>query len=329
MSNVLILGDSLCEGIKLSVPFHTEYKHGITTKEIKEQIENNFLCCFEEDDYNIVVLILGMNDLLYGEQVDIVVSNLLYIVEWIRKNKNITKVVTALLHGQESFNNLLSDKLEDTNIHIFPYLEDLNCKTDTVDGVHFTEKTKRKISGALDWFVARVIEITLSNKQKERLNTMLNEIEGFEDLLNLSNAILAGGSIVWVLSNFSENYKGDIDLYFESEKYRDIVSSFLLKENYKVVDNTKKNKKYFKDGKRDIDLVLKDDTHDILNSDLSFCRCYYKGCCIYVDERYVSKDGIVIEKDFKVGLVNPNRCLDSQVLERIEKYKNRGFTILT
>nr|WBF71184.1 hypothetical protein [Megavirus caiporensis] len=144
---ILIFGDSLVDGLQLNCNFHIEKFPGITSEQL---LHNDFDLNFylDEDDYNIVIIIVGSNDLGHGVSNCDIINNIisLHQIAW---NRNIKTIVVGL--SNQKFNKELSKKLEkyDSTKFLFcDYLEYISSNK-TMDGLHLTLTAKNEFSNQL------------------------------------------------------------------------------------------------------------------------------------------------------------------------------------
>ncbi|AEQ32797.1 SGNH hydrolase-type esterase domain-containing protein [Megavirus chiliensis] len=151
---ILIFGDSLVDGLQLNCNFHIEKFPGITSEQLlRNDFDLNFY--LDEDNYNVVIIIVGSNDLGYGISNNEIINNIisLHQIAW---NRNIKTIVIGL--SDKKFNKELSKKLEkyDSTKFLFcDYLENISIDK-TIDGLHLTLDAKHKFSNQLQKLIKKI-----------------------------------------------------------------------------------------------------------------------------------------------------------------------------
>ncbi|AVL94470.1 hydrolase [Moumouvirus australiensis] len=137
---ILIFGDSLASGLYLNDDQHIEKFPGSTSEQL---LYNDFGLDFylNEDNYTIVIIIVGSNDLGHDLDENEVIRNIisLHQIAW---NRNIKTVVVGL--SNKNFNGKLLtelDKYDSRKYNYCNYLENLSAEK-TIDGLHLTSSAK-------------------------------------------------------------------------------------------------------------------------------------------------------------------------------------------
>ncbi len=103
---ILIFGDSLVDGLQFNCNFHIEKFPGITSEQLlRNDFDLNFY--LDEDNYDVVIIIIGSNDLGHGVSNYDIINNIisLHQIAW---NRNIKTIVVGLL--DKKFNEELLKK---------------------------------------------------------------------------------------------------------------------------------------------------------------------------------------------------------------------------
>ncbi|AZL89838.1 ankyrin repeat protein [Megavirus baoshan] len=149
---ILIFGDSLVDGIKLNCNFHIEKFPGITSEQLLcNYYDLNFY--LDEDDYHIVIIVIGSNDLGQNISENNIIDNIisLHKIAW---NRNIKTIVVGL---SKKFNIFLLKKLNEydsINYLFCDYLENVS-KDKTTDGLHLTLFAKNEFSNQLQELIKK------------------------------------------------------------------------------------------------------------------------------------------------------------------------------
>lgn len=155
MNKILIFGDSLADGIDdLSENVTNTTHFGATI----EQLNANFDFYLNENQYNIVVVIVGSNDLANGNDPKDVVQSLLELVqEAMNRKSNI--IMCTLIHDQ--FNTILSDAYDIhpyENLFLCDFLnEDIDTRYLDDDGIHLNFIGKQAFTKEIFDLVSQII----------------------------------------------------------------------------------------------------------------------------------------------------------------------------
>jgi hypothetical protein len=167
----------------------------------------------------------------------------------------------------------------------------------------------------------------------------------FRKLLRECNAVIAGGSILSIAS-YSDYRLRDIDIYVRCEDSKPILQILMGKVDYKQFRKGKFSRysETFlnRNGIRciyyskynpntyyaDIDIMTVRNSKsplDVIKAfDLTFCQVWYDGDKVYANYPEDIKNKIgSLEDSYTIPLLNMNKFL----VERYEKYTNRGFNI--
>ncbi len=142
MRNVLILGDSLAQGLELiQSKSHVESYPGATAKQLAEIDLKTIL---DEDAYDIIVLFAGTNDLGQGSTLSECLHSIMNLVRMVRTFTAIPVLVMEL-SDQEDFNWILMGKMSNrTKVHYCPGLDMLEDDKFDADGFHLNAAGKQK-----------------------------------------------------------------------------------------------------------------------------------------------------------------------------------------
>jgi hypothetical protein len=196
-----------------------------------------------------------------------------------------------------------------------------------------------------------------SPDENDRFKTLLREnitfYEEFREAIINHEAIIAGGSILSLFSNYKVN---DIDIYVHYSKAKSFLN-FLLKndtrfnrintvpmydESFLRKNNilSRYNMSVLKHSRIDenrirteislyLDIMIVPDhiqlENVVSNFDLSFCKVWWNGKKLSTDENVydIRSNNGYLTKDYIISFLNAN----SFTLNRIKKYKERGFNI--
>lgn len=167
LMKTLIYSDSLCEGIDCSVEddlhvpeydYHCESQSGLTVQAVIDCESPKYglipcggittlSYCLSENQYETVVLCLGVNDLGQGRQCCEVVADLLRL-HTICRNKGVKNIIAMLLPNQSNdFNQDYVDacaKADDVSFCEF-FMDSID-KSLLVDGLHLNEKGLKNLA---------------------------------------------------------------------------------------------------------------------------------------------------------------------------------------
>jgi len=144
MVDVLVFSDSLCAGLKLSMPHHVESLPGAMAEDAAELLD----ALLKEDIYDIVVICFGINDLGNGRTTSAVISDLLNMHDICRQN-GITKIIGMTLPKRyDSFNDLYTSRSSpDVLCNEFFFLVESKYYK---DGLHLTRRGLKKLAESLE-----------------------------------------------------------------------------------------------------------------------------------------------------------------------------------
>lgn len=167
----------------------------------------------------------------------------------------------------------------------------------------------------------------------------------FQKLLKECNAVIAGGSILSIASRADYSLR-DIDIYvrcedskpilqillgkgdykqFRKAKFARYCDTFLTKNGIRCIYHSKYNENTYY---ADIDIMTIRNSKSPLDAvnafDLTFCQVWYDGDKVYANYPQDVKTKVgSLRDEYTIPLLNMNKFL----VERYEKYTNRGFTI--
>ena len=189
------------------------------------------------------------------------------------------------------------------------------------------------------------------NNEGKRINRAEgeNKFNLLSQILKDCNAVIAGGSVLSAYVD-SRSRLNDIDVYVNKKNaiklknrikeigYTDIFkgdiqsqydNSFFVKNNIIArFPVARKGSKYL-DKNTYIDIIIVSDNVDIIqvvnNFDLTFCEIWYDGIHVHAaDPKGVLEKKGYLKKDYVEKLLV---CFNKFTINRVDKYKNRGFEI--
>lgn len=149
---VLVFGDSLVYGLEKGLKgFHVESYPGHLARDMHEQLN---VCL--KDNYDVVVLCLGINDLGHGLLPQDVVQSLLELHTMIRKHKS--KIVAVLLHSDYNFFNEMYSEASEDDVLFCGFFYDLKQKDLQSDGIHLSVKGTKHMQHYLQQFLNEEVD---------------------------------------------------------------------------------------------------------------------------------------------------------------------------
>lgn len=190
------------------------------------------------------------------------------------------------------------------------------------------------------------LNIKVINRLKGFLNLVEEEFSSFCNLLKNTGSIIAGGSILgWWSDTFSSD---DIDIYANANGARLLYDFF--DNAYGINDITSLNiapaydESFFRANNissriffklpvksRSVDLMVVDDSTTVIdvveNFDLSFCKIFFDGELVYTTGenilQHINERSGYLADSYVPSLLKINKF----IVNRIKKYKQRGFSI--
>ncbi len=153
VKKILLFGDSLFSDLKmednLNYNYHVESYPGSLACEMEEKLEISI----KEDDYDIVVLCLGINDLDHGKLPQEVVTSLKKLHGLIKD-----KIVAMYLHSEYAlFNEMYGNQSAD-DIHFCSFFYDLKEGDLSQDDIHLSKQGREHLSSYLQELIENELE---------------------------------------------------------------------------------------------------------------------------------------------------------------------------
>lgn len=149
---ILLYGDSLAGGLVVNTPFHTESFPGATTEQL---LTGDFDLSFylNEENYRVVIIVLGTNDLGHLVDWNDVLDNLMVLHQtcW---NKGVKTIAVGVRDNK--FNKKLKKRLHGHVLYKYcGFLEDVSKKY--MNGIHLTQKGKVLFQEELNRCIEKLI----------------------------------------------------------------------------------------------------------------------------------------------------------------------------